>query len=212
MSSRVNEVNGENLQDPPNQKSWLRQWSVYQRRQFSARWKSTIRKWVAVSTGCRSWPGVALLARLLQPFRFQCTPSGSDILAMPDGLSYPATAWSLSIEPLSFASRLSLPWARLIFPSLAELTYLDIVLPVPAGASGTLATRVLHLVRFLATDFASFHFSPVCFRSSFISRTNESKTSPSASFIHRSWKVTWQLGVLQNLLITSSNVCRVTRA
>ena len=25
MSSRVNEVNGENLQDPPNQKSWLRQ-------------------------------------------------------------------------------------------------------------------------------------------------------------------------------------------
>jgi len=26
MSSRVNEVNGENLQDPPNQKSWLRQW------------------------------------------------------------------------------------------------------------------------------------------------------------------------------------------
>jgi len=27
MSSRVNEVNGENLQDPPNQKSWLRQCS-----------------------------------------------------------------------------------------------------------------------------------------------------------------------------------------
>jgi len=26
MLSTVNEVNGENLQDPPNQKSWLRQW------------------------------------------------------------------------------------------------------------------------------------------------------------------------------------------
>jgi len=28
ISSRVNEVNGENLQDPPNQKSWLRQCTV----------------------------------------------------------------------------------------------------------------------------------------------------------------------------------------
>jgi len=26
MSSRANEVNCENLQAPPNQKSWLRQW------------------------------------------------------------------------------------------------------------------------------------------------------------------------------------------
>ena len=28
MLSRVNEVNGENLHDPPNQKSWLRQWGL----------------------------------------------------------------------------------------------------------------------------------------------------------------------------------------